>query len=109
MQSILGIDHISASATRRAGPDSLLILCLSVCVSEIISRPLIGRKLACSDWLTIISTALRTSLGKYYHFNSAMYVPGEVLAFQQRYVRSWGSTSITTALRMFLWVPISFL
>ena len=29
---------------RRAGPDSMLILCVSVCVSEIISRTLIGRK-----------------------------------------------------------------
>ena len=26
----------------------------------------------------------------------------EVLAFQQRYIRSWGSTSISTALRTFL-------
>ena len=31
------------------------------------------------------------------------------LAFQQRYVRSWGSTIISTALRMFLWVLSSFL
>ena len=39
---------IFAGAARRAGPDSMLILCLCVCVSEIISRPLIGRKLATS-------------------------------------------------------------
>ena len=39
---------VFAGAARRAGPDSMLILCLSVCVSEIISRPLIGRKLATS-------------------------------------------------------------
>ena len=37
-----------AGAARRAGPDSMLILCVCVCVSEIISRPLIGRKLATS-------------------------------------------------------------
>ena len=41
-------DIVFAGAARRAGPDSMLILCLSVCVSEIISRPLIGRKLATS-------------------------------------------------------------
>ena len=35
-----------------------------------------------------------------------MYVPGEVLAFQQRYVCAWGSTSISTALCIFLWVPV---
>ena len=34
-------------AACRAGPDSMLILCLCVCVSEIISQP-IGRKLATS-------------------------------------------------------------
>ena len=33
---------IFAGAARRAAPDSMLILCLSVCLSEIISRPLIG-------------------------------------------------------------------
>ena len=33
-----------AGAARRATPDSMLILCLSVYVSEIISRPLIGQK-----------------------------------------------------------------
>ena len=37
-----------AGAACRAGPDIMLILCLSVCVSEIIFRPLIGRKLAMS-------------------------------------------------------------
>ena len=41
-----------AGAARRAGPDSMLILYLpvfvSVCVSEIISRPLIGQKLVSS-------------------------------------------------------------
>ena len=35
---------IFAGAARSAGPDSMLILCVSVCVSEIISRTLIGRK-----------------------------------------------------------------
>ena len=39
---------IFAGAARRAGPDSMLNLCVFVCVSEIISRPLIGRKLATS-------------------------------------------------------------
>ena len=37
-----------AGAARRAGPASMLILCVYVCVSEIISQPLIGRKLAMS-------------------------------------------------------------
>ena len=38
-----------AGAARRAGPDSMLILCQFVCVlCEIISRPLIGRKLGTS-------------------------------------------------------------
>ena len=32
-----------AGAARRAGPDSMLILGLCVCVSEIISWPLTGR------------------------------------------------------------------
>ena len=36
---------IFAGAGRRAGPDSMLIVCVSVCMCEIISRPLIGRKL----------------------------------------------------------------
>ena len=35
-----GLDHPTTTTTR---PDSMLILCVSVCVSEIISRPLIGR------------------------------------------------------------------
>ena len=39
---------IFAGAARRAGPDSMLILRLSVCLSEIISRPLIGQKSATS-------------------------------------------------------------
>ena len=47
---------IFADAARRAGPDSMLILylciclsvCVCVCVSEIISRPLFGRKLVTS-------------------------------------------------------------
>ena len=36
--------NIFSGAARRAGPDSMLILCQFVCVCEIISRPLIGRK-----------------------------------------------------------------
>ena len=48
LQSIFWVQNFFAGAARRAGPDSMLILCLSVCVSEIISRPLIGRKLATS-------------------------------------------------------------
>ena len=32
-----------AGAARRAGPDSTLILCVCVYLSETISRPLIGR------------------------------------------------------------------
>ena len=39
---------IFAGAARRAGPESMLILCQSVCEFEIISRPLIGQKLATS-------------------------------------------------------------
>ena len=42
-------EDIFAGAARRAGPDSMLILCVCVCVSEIISRPLIGRK-----WATLL-------------------------------------------------------
>ena len=36
---------IFAGAARRVGPDSMLILCVSVSFCEIISRPLIARKL----------------------------------------------------------------
>ena len=35
--------QIFAGAAQRAGPDSMLILYVSVCLSEIISRPLIGQ------------------------------------------------------------------
>ena len=42
------LSYIFAGDARRAGPDSMLILCLCVCLSEIISRPLIGQKLATS-------------------------------------------------------------
>ena len=34
--------------------------------------------------------------------NIKLNIEPEVLAFQQRYVRSWGSTSISSALCMFL-------
>ena len=40
---------IFAGAARRAGPESMLILCQFVSEFEIISRPLIGRKLATSS------------------------------------------------------------
>ena len=53
--------HFLQAPAHRAGLANMLFLCLY----EIISRPLIGRKLACSDWSTSISTALHTSLGKY--------------------------------------------
>ena len=39
---------IFAGAARRVGPDSMLILCVSVSLCEIISWTLIGRKLATS-------------------------------------------------------------
>ena len=39
---------VCAGAARKAAPNCVLILCVCVCESEIISRPLIGRKLAMS-------------------------------------------------------------
>ena len=62
------LSNIFAGAACRAGPDSMLILCLSV-----------GLWLV-ENWHALIGR----------------------LAFQQRYVRPWGSTSITTALHTFL-------
>ena len=34
---------IFAGAARRAGPDSMLIVCVCMCLSEMISLPLIGQ------------------------------------------------------------------
>ena len=46
---------IFVGAARRAGPGSMLILCQSVCQCEIISRPLIGQKLAASPGVVLRS------------------------------------------------------
>ena len=45
------LSYFFAGTARSAGPDSVLILCVFVCVSEIISRPLIRQKLATSPGL----------------------------------------------------------
>ena len=129
-------------------------VCLCVCVSETISRALIGRKSATSPgivqhsqirrtlWLMTLMKAtyllqqenktnkgrlslavphsdLSTTLNIFISGvssrimiiepNIKLNIEPEVLAFQQRYVRSWASTSISAALRTFLWVPSSFL
>ena len=39
---VIVLPLLFAGSARRAGLDSMLILCVFVCVSEIISRPLIG-------------------------------------------------------------------
>ena len=45
------IISVCAGVACKAAPNCVLILCVCVCESEIISRPLIGRKLAMSPGL----------------------------------------------------------
>ena len=44
-----------AGATRRAGPDSMSILCQCVCAFKMISRPLVGRKSATSPGIVNVA------------------------------------------------------
>ena len=65
---------IFAGDARRAGPDSTLILSVSVYLRKFLGLLLV------ENWHALIGR----------------------LAFQQRYIRPWGNTSISTALRTFL-------